>query len=320
MNEIVRVAKEERLVVICTIHQPSTKVYNGFDKIMIMSRGREAFAGDVNDAIPYFESIGYPCPEATNPAEFFLDLVNSDFSDEQAVTDILNMWEEQSPDSSSHHGRAQVADDDGEDGVTRLKRVSLSQELLIMLRRHSLMIVRDPVLYTGRCGIFLVSCLVFGFVYWKGRADEQAQAINKFWVNLWYFAVPNNMGVVAVYALNDEFKSVLRETKNGMVTGLSYVLAKSILVLPIMYIFALFALGIPLFIVQAAPREAFGIITFMFACLMFVFESLGKLSEPMTWHCLTQKLSAAECLAVWFEDPIIGMLQVRNNKYGNGPR
>lgn len=77
MHEIVRVAKDERLIIVCTIHQPSTKVYNGFDKVMILSKGREAFAGDVTDAIPYFDSIGSPCPANTNPAEFFLDLVNA---------------------------------------------------------------------------------------------------------------------------------------------------------------------------------------------------------------------------------------------------
>lgn len=69
MHEIVRVAKDERLIIVCTIHQPSTKVYNCFDQVMIMSKGREAFAGDVQDATPYFDSIGCPCPSSTNPAE-----------------------------------------------------------------------------------------------------------------------------------------------------------------------------------------------------------------------------------------------------------
>jgi hypothetical protein len=35
---------------------------------MILSKGREAFTGDVKDATPYFESIGYPLPVQTNPA------------------------------------------------------------------------------------------------------------------------------------------------------------------------------------------------------------------------------------------------------------
>ena len=65
------------------------------------------------------------------------------------------------------------------------------------------------------------------------------------------------MGVVAVYALNDEFKTILRESKNGMVKPLTYVLAKTVLVLPIMFIFAIFALGIPSFAIMDFPRRSF---------------------------------------------------------------
>lgn len=68
MQEIVRVAKDERIVILCTIHQPSTKVYDGFDEVMILSKGREAFTGEVADATSYFEQVGYPLPLQTNPA------------------------------------------------------------------------------------------------------------------------------------------------------------------------------------------------------------------------------------------------------------
>jgi ABC-type multidrug transport system ATPase subunit len=71
MQEIVRVAKEERIIILCTIHQPSTKVYNGFDETMIMSRARTAYIGDVQEAVPYFERIGFPLPPQTNPAGRF---------------------------------------------------------------------------------------------------------------------------------------------------------------------------------------------------------------------------------------------------------
>lgn len=74
MKEIVRVAKEERMIIICTIHQPSTKVYNGFDQVMILSQGREAYTGPVSEATAYFESIGYPLPVQTNPAGKCIDI------------------------------------------------------------------------------------------------------------------------------------------------------------------------------------------------------------------------------------------------------
>ena len=102
------------------------------------------------------------------------------------------------------------------------------------------------------------------------------------------------MGVVAVYTLNEEFKSILRESKNGMVSPLSYVLAKTILVIPIFFIFGLFSLGVPFFGVQGAPGESFGMSMVLYALVMFVFES------------------AAEALSVWCDDPILGMLQFMN--------
>lgn len=71
-----------------------------------------------------------------------------------------------------------------------------------------------------------------------------------------------------------------------MVTPLSYVLAKTILVLPWFFIFALFAHGIPLYVVQDAPGESFVIELILYAAIMFVFESV------------------AETLSVWFNDPV----------------
>ena len=69
MQEIVRVAREERLIIFCTIHQPSTKVYEGFDRIMLMSRGRTAYIGDAKEAETYFAESGHTLPPSTNPAE-----------------------------------------------------------------------------------------------------------------------------------------------------------------------------------------------------------------------------------------------------------
>lgn len=299
MKEIVRVAKEENIIIVATIHQPSTKVYNGFDKLMLMSRGREAFSGDVADAIPYFESIGYSCPQATNPAEYFLDLVNSDFTEESKVEKILEDWQYTRSDlSSTHHSKASAHGKEGQSWVAEIASPSLLSESLVMLRRHFTLIVRDPILYVGRCAVFLVACSFFGFVYWNARDYEQDQAINKMWLIIWYVGVPTNMGVVAVYSLNDEFKSILRETKNGMTSGLSYVLAKTVLVIPIFFAFALFALGIPAFAIQDYPADAFGWSITLFAILLFVFESV------------------AEALSVWFDDPIVGMLQFMNFWFG----
>ena len=195
MEEIIRVAKEEHLIIVCTIHQPSTKVYNGFDEVMILSKGREAFAGNVADASPYFEKIGHALPAATNPAEHFLDLVNADFSSPEEVDNILDTWQEHKGDiHKSSHGTEKMDDEDEalDKGVVDPAKRNLFNEIGIMFRRHATLIVRDPILYLGRCLIFLVVNLFFAIVYWNARDYDQDQAVNKVWINIWFVGVPTN--------------------------------------------------------------------------------------------------------------------------------
>ena len=65
------IASEGRTV-LTTIHQPSSKVYQMFDRILLMSEGRTAFIGPKNEAISFFKSLGYPCPLNYNPADHFV--------------------------------------------------------------------------------------------------------------------------------------------------------------------------------------------------------------------------------------------------------
>mmetsp|Transcript_13607 Transcript_13607/g.30908 ORF Transcript_13607/g.30908 Transcript_13607/m.30908 type:complete len:451 (+) Transcript_13607:52-1404(+) len=226
MSEIVRVAKEENLIAVATIHQPSTKVYQQFDQVMVMSRGRIAFAGEASEAGAYFDSIGQPIPPNTNPAEFFLDLVNSDFSDEAAVTELLDTWEEKGTGAvSSHHS----VEKDDDEGVVNIIKKGIMPEIPILLRRHYTLIIRDPILYIGRSFVFLVTCAIFALVYLKARKNDQSQIANKLWISVWMIGVPSQMGVVAVYTLNDEFKALKTDAKNGMLSGWCFRISNRLL-------------------------------------------------------------------------------------------
>jgi len=191
MKEIARVAREESVIIVCTIHQPSTKVFNGFDQLMILSKGREAFTGNIKGAACHFESIGYPVPEATNPAEHYLDLVNSDFSSDEEVERILRDWESKK-DSENHCSCEESIKDDASvltQGIEDFDERSIFTEMGIMMRRHTTLVLRDPILYLGRCLIIFLTNCVFAFVYWNARDFSQEQATNKMWVAVWMIGV-----------------------------------------------------------------------------------------------------------------------------------
>jgi len=80
MSFLKAVAKEHRLIVIASIHQPSAKVYNMFDQLVLLSGGRTAYAGPLDMVERYFQNLGLPLPNHINPAEHLLDLTNVDFA------------------------------------------------------------------------------------------------------------------------------------------------------------------------------------------------------------------------------------------------
>lgn len=78
MLSLSRLAKQGRTVV-ATIHQPSTEIFNLFDNLLILSRGRIAYLGPARDSIEYFARNGYQCPRYSNPSDYFFMRVLREF-------------------------------------------------------------------------------------------------------------------------------------------------------------------------------------------------------------------------------------------------
>ncbi|KAJ2706562.1 hypothetical protein FB645_001437 [Coemansia sp. IMI 203386] len=76
--------RQRNLCTLMTIHQPSAEMVAKFDKLILLSQGKLIFMGPTKQAVPYFESLGYPSTNS-NPANFFIDLTTVDFSSEKAM-------------------------------------------------------------------------------------------------------------------------------------------------------------------------------------------------------------------------------------------
>mmetsp|Transcript_39148 Transcript_39148/g.90405 ORF Transcript_39148/g.90405 Transcript_39148/m.90405 type:complete len:150 (+) Transcript_39148:330-779(+) len=138
---IMELAARDNLIVITTIHQPSTAVFNGFDQVMILSQGREAYVGNANESITWFESQGYPIPANTNPADHCLDIVNADFTPQEGVKKLLDGWEANSANQETKSGGY---DEDKTDyGKSKLAR-PFCPKIAIMLCCMGVLAFRDP--------------------------------------------------------------------------------------------------------------------------------------------------------------------------------
>jgi len=76
MDNLRELAIEQGKTVVSTIHQPNSDIFDMFDKLLLMARGKIIYFNDANKSVDYFANIGRPCPELTNPADYFMTIMS----------------------------------------------------------------------------------------------------------------------------------------------------------------------------------------------------------------------------------------------------
>nr|XP_018906580.1 PREDICTED: protein scarlet-like isoform X1 [Bemisia tabaci] len=82
--------------VVCTIHQPTSGVFETFDEVILMvAGGRVAFQGAINDALDHFKTLGMVCPKAYNTAEFLISQlsIREDTRTKKEVYQICDLFD-----------------------------------------------------------------------------------------------------------------------------------------------------------------------------------------------------------------------------------
>ncbi|XP_011095584.2 ABC transporter G family member 26 isoform X1 [Sesamum indicum] len=79
--------------VITTIHQPSSRMFHMFDKVLLISEGYPIYYGKASDSMEYFSSLRFVPELAMNPAEFLLDLATGQVNDISVPEELFESQE-----------------------------------------------------------------------------------------------------------------------------------------------------------------------------------------------------------------------------------
>ncbi|KAK1435671.1 hypothetical protein QVD17_01437 [Tagetes erecta] len=90
VSTLTELARGGRTIVM-TIHQPSSKLFYTFHKVLLLSEGNSLFFGKGSDVMAYFDSIGFSPSVAMNPSDFLLDLANGISSEDSSCSDQNEM-------------------------------------------------------------------------------------------------------------------------------------------------------------------------------------------------------------------------------------
>ena len=170
------VAARNNIAVVCTIHQPPASVFAGFDNAMVLSMGRIAYFGKAAKMSEYLTNIGSPPSADTNPAEFMLDLVNTDFTPISGVEAILDRWAEGT-------GEAYGCTHEKVDGTPltgkRGKNMGFMKQLMVLTNRSFVVAKREPLAYLVRLVANFSATLLFGIIYIETRDKVQEQVMSR---------------------------------------------------------------------------------------------------------------------------------------------
>uniref|UniRef100_A0A1A9VCA6 ABC transporter domain-containing protein n=1 Tax=Glossina austeni TaxID=7395 RepID=A0A1A9VCA6_GLOAU len=68
--------RRHKKAVMCSIHQPTSDIYELFTHIILMDAGRVVYQGTTEEAKDFFIRLGYILPQNCNPADFYLKTIS----------------------------------------------------------------------------------------------------------------------------------------------------------------------------------------------------------------------------------------------------
>lgn len=241
------IAKKHNLIVISSIHQPSTSTFAMFDKLLLLSQGGTAYSGPVSEVQPYFDACGFPIPLYMNPAEFIIDFVNTDFArDRSEVDQQLNMVH-----SSWHKSRlasatvTELTDEVARGSVERDDSQYVNEAgansfaiPLALVHRSFIKSYRDIIAYGIRIAMYMGLAIMMGTI-WLRLAPTQGN-IQSF-INAIFFggAFMSFMAVAYIPAFLEDRALFMKERANGLYGPTSFMIANFVTGIPYLFLISI---------------------------------------------------------------------------------
>uniref|UniRef100_A0A452YI65 ABC transporter domain-containing protein n=1 Tax=Aegilops tauschii subsp. strangulata TaxID=200361 RepID=A0A452YI65_AEGTS len=176
--------------VIASIHQPSSEVFELFDRLYLLSGGKTVYFGQASEACEFFAQAGFPCPPLRNPSDHFLRCINADFDKVKAtLKGSMKMRFERSDDPLEHittsdairrlfsyyqHSQHYLTARQKVDEMARVKgtvldaggsQASFGMQACTLTKRSFVNMSRDFGYYWLRLVIYIVVTVCIGSIY-----------------------------------------------------------------------------------------------------------------------------------------------------------
>ncbi|GKV42495.1 hypothetical protein SLEP1_g49891 [Rubroshorea leprosula] len=224
--------------VVMTIHQPSSRLFYMFHKVLLLSEGNPLYFGEALSTMDYFHGIGYSPSVPMNPSDFLLDLANGvsshEVREEQSVVKqtLISAFKTNLVEKSKDElleAQSLVPQDQVENKQFAHWSTTWWQQFTVLLRRG----VKERR-YESFSGLKIAQVLVVAFLagllWWQSNIAHIQDQIGLlfFYSGFWGFFPMFN----AIFTFPQERRMLEKERSSGMYRLSSYFMAGTIRDLP----------------------------------------------------------------------------------------
>lgn len=218
-----KLAKTGKIIIV-SVHQPGNRLYEMFDRILLMNSGNVIYQGKREDCLCYFEKIGFKCARGINHAEFFVkamkNLPTSLTSSNNSQQEILSnsQIDSEIPPPESLISPIEMQED--------RYSPSFSKQLHLLLKRATLGFIRSPIGLLFQLIKFVVFCIICISVYYdlgtdsRGVNNRTGLLINAIY-NALYFPM-----IIQAFVIPIERRILHKEINENMYSVEAYFVSK----------------------------------------------------------------------------------------------
>jgi len=302
-----KVVRKYGIGVIMTIHQPNTKIFDTFSTLMLLNKGQVVYYGAANGAEDFFNRQGHKLPPKTNMTDYLFDILEKD--------NFKNWFLEEKLRKKSKLGEIyrEVVnlDTDGPDYLqlpASRARPSLLRQCWWTIRRDIVIMYRDPMLYTGRCGAFGIMGIFFALVYIDTANKNQEQILPSLWLQGWLLCCPCCMACIIILKHCQDTISLTRNVRNGIQHPFPYLAAR-LLQVPMMFLLSICCITVAGYAICDWNKEKYLTVITMHALTLLAFELMAEFCALCSQNFAVSMLLF---IGLWFASFLFCGLVVRD--------
>lgn len=240
-------------IVMMSLHQPSYRILDLLDRLLLLSRGNTVYDGSPLDLSRFLKDFGNPVPENANQTEFALDVIRELEDSPGGITSLVEFnhsWQMMNKKKEAQEMPNLSLKDAIKASISRGKLVSADTstdnsnftsipdfsnpffiEVTILSKRLLRNLSRLPELFGMRLGTIFLTGLILASLYWQldnsPKGSDERFAFLSFTLITIFFACLEEIP----FFIEERF-ILIRETAYNAYRILSYVLAHTLLTIP----------------------------------------------------------------------------------------